>query len=97
VEWSNLRLGGTEFPKAFRQRRCLIVADGFNEWKKLNGRKQPYFIRHQNDQPFAFAGLWERWSRGDAPIDSCTILATAPDGAVGPLATSTPPDAPGTG
>jgi putative SOS response-associated peptidase YedK len=61
---------------AFRECRCLVVADGFYEWQKLDGRKQPYYIRLQDGQPFAFAGLWEHWNRGDSPIDSCTILTT---------------------
>ena len=73
------------FRKAFRQRRCLIVADGFYEWKKLDGRKQPYYIRLQDGQPFAFAGLWERWNRGDSPIDSCTILTTDANELVGSI------------
>jgi putative SOS response-associated peptidase YedK len=73
------------FRKAFRQRRCLIVADGFYEWKKFNGRKQPYYIRLQDGQPFAFAGLWERWNRGDSPIDSCTILTTDANELVGSI------------
>jgi putative SOS response-associated peptidase YedK len=73
------------FRKAFRQRRCLIVADGFYEWKKLNGRKQPYYIRFQDGRPFAFARLWERWNRGGAPIDSCTILTTNANEFVGSI------------
>jgi putative SOS response-associated peptidase YedK len=44
---------------AAQPQRCLIVADGFYEWKKLNGKKQPYYIRLQDGRPFAFAGLWE--------------------------------------
>jgi putative SOS response-associated peptidase YedK len=62
--------------KAFRQRRCLIVADGFCEWKKLNGKKHPYCRGLRDDRPFTFAGLWERWNRGDSPINSSTILTT---------------------
>jgi putative SOS response-associated peptidase YedK len=73
------------FRKAFRQRRCLIVADGFYEWKKINGRKQPYYIRLKDDQPFGFAGLWEHWNRGDSPIDSCTILTTDANELVGSI------------
>ena len=55
------------------------------EWKKLKGRKQPYYIRLQDGQPFAFAGLWERWNRGDSPIDSCTILTTDANELVGSI------------
>ena len=73
------------FRKAFRQRRCLIVADGSYEWQKLNGRKQPYYIRLQDCRPFAYAGLWERWNRGDSPIDSCTILTTDANELVGSI------------
>jgi putative SOS response-associated peptidase YedK len=64
------------FRKAFRQRRCLVVADGFYEWKKLNGKKQPYYIRLQDGQPFAFAGLGEHWERGSESVESCTIPTT---------------------
>jgi putative SOS response-associated peptidase YedK len=67
------------FRKAFRQRRCLVVADGFYEWKKLNGRKQPYYLHMKDGQPFAFAGIWEHWDRGKEPIESCTILTTEPN------------------
>ena len=65
------------FRTAFRQRRCLIVADGFYEWQRLEGKKQPFYFRLQDQQPFAFAGLWEHWQspEGDS-IDSCTILTT---------------------
>lgn len=51
---------------AFRKRRCLVIADGFYEWKRQEGGKQPYFIYMEDRRPFAFAGLWERWKpRGD--------------------------------
>ena len=65
------------FRSAFRQRRCLLVADGFYEWQRLEGKKQPFYFRLQDQQPFAFAGLWEHWQspEGDS-IDSCTILTT---------------------
>jgi len=54
------------YKEAFRQRRCLVIADGFYEWKRLEGGKQPYFIYMEDRQPFAFAGLWARWKpRGD--------------------------------
>ena len=49
------------FRAAFRKRRCLIPADGFYEWKQEGGRKQPVYIRMKDGEPFAFAGLWERW------------------------------------
>lgn len=70
------------FRQAFERRRCLIPADGFYEWKKLDARtKQPMFIHLKEDRPFAFAGLWERWKPDEAspPIDTCTILTTTPN------------------
>jgi putative SOS response-associated peptidase YedK len=67
------------FRKAFRQRRCLVPADGYYEWQTLGARKQPYWIRMQDDRPFGFAGLWESW-RGHGQLtgalESCTILTT---------------------
>lgn len=64
------------FRRAFRDRRCLIPADGFYEWKRENGGKQPYYFRMQGGRPFAFAGLWESWTK-DGEIRSCAILTTA--------------------
>ena len=64
---------------AFRKRRCLIAADGFYEWQKAKqteGKKQPFYIRMRDGEPFAFAGLWESWGKGGEPIESCTILTT---------------------
>lgn len=65
------------FRKPIRERRCLIVADGFYEWKLEGKRKQPYFIHRRDDQPFGMAGLWERWKRDDQTIESCAILTTS--------------------
>lgn len=68
------------FRSAFKRHRCLVVADGFYEWKKLDGKnKQPYFIHLKNDSPFAFAGLSEHWTKGKEPIDSATIITTDPN------------------
>jgi putative SOS response-associated peptidase YedK len=64
------------FRRAFRERRCLILADGFYEWKRTNDGKQPYYIRMEGGRPFAFAGLWESWRGGRDEIRSCTILTT---------------------
>ncbi|MDX1425850.1 MAG: SOS response-associated peptidase [Kiloniellales bacterium] len=69
------------FRDAFRRRRCLLPADGYYEWKRAGTRKQPYYLSRRDGSPFCFAGLWERWQRGDAePIESCAIITTAADG-----------------
>jgi len=65
------------FRPAFKQRRCLVPADGFYEWKLLDGKKQPYLIGVGDAQPFAFAGLREKWEHEGQTIESCTILTTA--------------------
>jgi len=65
------------FRSAFRRRRCLVVADGFYEWQPQKGKKQPFYFRLQDGQPFAFAGLWETWQAPEGEkIDSCTLLTT---------------------
>src|SRR5262249_55482296 len=56
------------FRSAFRHRRCLVVADGFYEWKKITPKeKQPYFITLKDKEPFAFAGLYEFWIPREGP------------------------------
>lgn len=66
------------FRAAFKARRCLVPADGFYEWRKVEDakRKQPYVIRRRDRQPFAFAGLWESWKGPDGPVETCTIITT---------------------
>ena len=56
------------FPVAFRKRRCLILADGFYEWRKEGRSKQPFHIRLRDGRPFPFAGLWEHW---EGPEGTC--------------------------
>lgn len=67
------------FRSAFRKRRCLIPADGFYEWQRIDRTKQPYWIARADGAPLAFAGLWEHWEAADGHtvIDSCTILTCA--------------------
>jgi putative SOS response-associated peptidase YedK len=70
------------FRNALRRRRCLILADGFYEWKQNTDskRKTPLYIRMKSGKPFAFAGLWEVWkSPDDSTILSCTIITTGPN------------------
>lgn len=64
------------FRKAFRQRRCLIPADGFFEWLTEGKRKLPHYFTLRDGGLFAIAGLWDRWRRDDQVIESCTLLTT---------------------
>lgn len=67
------------FAESFLRRRCLIPADGFYEWKRRGKWKQPYFFQMQDESQFAFAGIWDRWERGDRSITSCAIITTTPN------------------
>lgn len=74
------------FRRALQKRRCLVLADGFYEWKKEGKKKTPMYIRLKSHEPFGFAGLWETWksSEGD-PIHSCTIITTTPNALMEPI------------
>ncbi|OQY30464.1 MAG: hypothetical protein B6I38_07475 [Anaerolineaceae bacterium 4572_5.1] len=70
------------FRAAYKYRRCLILADGFYEWKYVAGQKAkiPHYIFLKSRQPFAFAGLWEDWQSQDgSQLKSCTIITTRPN------------------
>jgi putative SOS response-associated peptidase YedK len=72
------------FRAAFRERRCLIAADGFYEWQvQSTGRKQPYFFSMPDDSLFAFAGIWERWSgwgETERDVSTCAIITCEAEG-----------------
>lgn len=72
------------YKRPFARRRCIIPADGFYEWKKIEGqkKKQPMYMSRVDGEPFAFAGLWEVWKDKNHTDDdgeplellSCTII-----------------------
>jgi putative SOS response-associated peptidase YedK len=64
------------FRSAFKKRRCLVLANGYYEWKKGAKQKQPFYYRLADDKPFTFAGLWETWRGEGESVDSCAILTT---------------------
>jgi putative SOS response-associated peptidase YedK len=64
------------YKNAFKRRRCLLLADGFFEWQKQGKVKQPFHIHLVDHRPFVMAGLWERWTKGEKPIESCTVITT---------------------
>lgn len=71
------------FRRAFAGRRCLVLANGFYEWKRIGERKQPFYIAREDGDPFAMAGLWESWCDRAAPdadpLETCTIVTTGPN------------------
>jgi putative SOS response-associated peptidase YedK len=68
------------FRQACRRRRCLILADGFYEWQPADGGKVPWYIHSQSGDPFAMAGLWERWQpEGEEALQTFTILTREAD------------------
>lgn len=74
------------FRAAFKYRRCLVPTDGFYEWWKVDGGKQPVRIHMKDERPFAIAGLWEHWQGPDgSEIESCTLLTTGPNDLLKPI------------
>jgi putative SOS response-associated peptidase YedK len=89
------------FKTAFRKRRCIIPADGFYEWRRLEGpkRKQPMFIHRRDGEPIGFAGLWEVWRESaDEPwLLSCAIVTTRANATMEPIHDRMPVMLPETG
>ncbi len=81
------------FREAFREKRCLIPASGFYEWKSEAGGKQPHYIHLRGlggtgpaPRVLAFAGLWESWrGNADGPLHSCTILTKDAEAELGDI------------
>ncbi len=75
------------FRAAYQRRRCLILADGFYEWRSEPEQraKTPMYVRLASGAPFAFAGLWEVWRPDDTPLYTCTILTTEPNKLMAPI------------
>jgi putative SOS response-associated peptidase YedK len=70
------------FRGPFKYKRCLILADGFYEWKTVPGSKikVPHFIHMKDRAPFAIAGLWDEWQSPDGgALRTCTIITTSPN------------------
>lgn len=66
------------FRDAFKRRRCLILADGWYEWRREGTRKQPYFFRLADDTPFTFGGIWTEYEDASGVQSNCAILTTQP-------------------
>ena len=75
------------FREAFKKRHCLIPADNFYEWMRLDAKsKRPFAIALKSGEPFALAGLWESWRPKDgAPLETFTILTTSENELMRPI------------
>ena len=71
------------FRDSFKRRRCLVLADGFYEWRHEGKKKLPHVIQRPDHAPFGFAGIWDRWKgeRGER-IETCAILTRDPSAEV---------------
>jgi len=69
------------FRNSFKQKRCLVLSDGFYEWKKISSKeKQPFFISLPEKALFAMAGIWDTWKDAEGkPINSFSIITTSPN------------------
>lgn len=80
------------FRNSFKNKRCLILADGFYEWRKSGGQSIPFYFQLKGGQPFAFAGLWDDWENkgvsatpGLPGLTTCTLITTSANGDVSPV------------
>lgn len=72
---------------AYRHRRCIVLADGFYEWRKEGDVKTPHFISLASGEPFALAGLWENWTDKESgeTLQTTTLITTAANDFMTPL------------
>lgn len=72
------------FSESYKKRRCLILADGFCEWKRSGKAIKPYYIQMKDESPFAFAGIWDSWYTKER-ITACAIVTTAANETLKPI------------
>ena len=74
------------FRQPFRERRCLVPASGFYEWKKdESGRRTPIWFHHEDDAAVAFAGIWSAERAEDGDVDACAVITCAANDLVAPV------------
>jgi len=73
------------FRNAVRKRRCWVLADSFYEWKRTDGKKQPFRIFRTNGELLVMAGIWETWNGEEEPLHTYTIITTSPNEEMAPV------------
>ena len=73
------------FNKSAKNKRCIVIVDGFFEHHHVTQKKIPFFIRRRDDNPFALAGIWDEWSVGDIKRETFSILTTAGNSLLGKI------------
>jgi putative SOS response-associated peptidase YedK len=76
------------FREAMKRRRCLVPANWFYEWRKIDTKtKQPYAIALKDDSLFAFAGLWETWvdKESGQQLETSSVITTDPNELIEPI------------
>jgi putative SOS response-associated peptidase YedK len=73
------------FSESFEKRRCLILADGFYEWRRVGKARQAFFFQKIDQSAFAFAGIWDRWRNGELSIKSCALVTTTANELLSPV------------
>ncbi|WP_227375158.1 SOS response-associated peptidase [Haladaptatus halobius] len=71
----------SSFPDVYRERQCLVLVDGFYDWKRTTTGKQPYQMTRSDGEPFAMAGLWELWNetRGGQKTSFTVVMTESND------------------
>lgn len=74
------------FRAACRERRCLIPASGFYEWKRIEGETPlPWWVTRTDQEPMVFAGIWQNWAVGEHSFTTCAIVTTDANAAMAPI------------
>jgi putative SOS response-associated peptidase YedK len=75
------------FRSALKRKRCLVLVDGFYEWKQTTKPKVPFFFHRKDRKPFALAGLWEEWKAPDTGevVRTCCLITTGPNALMAPI------------
>ncbi len=75
------------FRSALKRRRCLVLVDGWYEWKQSTKPKTPFLFHRKDGRPFALAGLWEEWHAPDTGevLRTCTLITTGPNALMEPI------------